>query len=91
MKLSKRLKAWRDFRELSLDAAGALVMVKGVTWRSWEQGDDVPRQHYREALEIVTGIPAAEWQTDKERDVIDHARTAAAELAAASVVEKGAA
>lgn len=79
-----RLKAWRAERGLSLDAAGALVGVTGVTWRSWEQGDDRPRAHRRDAVQIATGIDRDDWSTDEERALLEHTREAIAALDASS-------
>lgn len=84
MSQGKRLKGWRDFQGLSLEAAAKMVDVAHVTWRAWEFDEDVPRQSYREALEILTGIPAVGWRTEKETKALEKARAARAALDSAA-------
>lgn len=38
---------------------------------AWIRGTARPEAHYRAAIEILTGIPAADWQTDEERMVVE--------------------
>jgi hypothetical protein len=53
--------------------------VSAVTWRAWEEGEHRPNKGVlREALEALTGIPAAAWQDDDDRALLERARTAAA-------------
>ena len=68
-----RLKSWRSERELSQSAAGEKVGVSGPTWHEWESGGRTPQGGYRDALEILTGIPATEWMHDRERRAIERA------------------
>lgn len=41
---------------------------------SWIRGVTRPEPHLREAVEILTGIPAKDWDTDGERALVDRLR-----------------
>lgn len=76
----ERLKAWRDERGLSQKEAGAMIGVSGPAWCEWENGGRAPVEH-RAALEVLTGIPASDWATDREREAMEKARASVAKLA----------
>lgn len=48
---------------------------------AWARGVARPGDEYREALEIVAGIPADAWRTDEERGKVERARAHVARLA----------
>ena len=77
----QRLAAWREANDLSLAEAGKKVGVHGPTWHEWETGGRVPLGGYRDALEILTGIPAAEWMPERERRAIETAKESVASAA----------
>lgn len=79
----ERLKAWREEHDLSQKEAGALIGVSGPAWCEWESGGRSPVEH-RAALEVLTGIPATEWATDREREAVERAHASVATLAAAN-------
>jgi transcriptional regulator with XRE-family HTH domain len=77
MDAPQALKAWREARGLKLEPAGKLIDVSAVTWRAWEMGEHRPNKGVlREALEALTGIPAAAWQDDEDRALLEKARAA---------------
>lgn len=82
----ERLKAWRDGRGLSQKEAGAMIGVSGPAWCEWESGGRSPVEH-RAALEVLTGIPAAAWATDREREAVEKARASLATLPQAGETE----
>ena len=75
----ERLKIWRKGRDLSQAEAGAMVGVSGPAWCEWESGGRNPTDH-RAALEVLTGIPAAAWATDREREALERAHASVANL-----------
>lgn len=75
----ERLKIWRKGRGLSQAEAGAMVGVSGPAWCEWESGGRNPTDH-RAALEVLTGIPATAWATDREREAIERAHASVANL-----------
>lgn len=79
----ERLKAWREERDLSQAKAGAMVGVSGPAWCEWESGGRSPLEH-RAALEVLTGIPAESWATDREREAIEKAHASVAALSSAA-------
>jgi transcriptional regulator with XRE-family HTH domain len=44
---------------------------------AWLCGRARPEPHVREAIEILTGIPASGWGTDDERAFVDRVRNTA--------------
>lgn len=70
MQTFERLAAWREEQKLSQIEAGAKVGVSGPAWNDWEKGKRVPQGGFRDALEIVTGIPADVWMNERERAAI---------------------
>jgi transcriptional regulator with XRE-family HTH domain len=50
---------------------------------AWTRGIQRPGDEYREALEIVTGIPADSWRTPEESAKVEQAREHVAKLAKA--------
>lgn len=74
----QRLAAWREANNLSLTEAGKKIGVHGPTWHEWETGGRIPLGGYRDALEILTGIPASEWMPERERRAIETARESVA-------------
>lgn len=57
----KRLRAWRQARDLTMEEAGALVVVDGkptnkTTWHGWESKGKIPKPEFMIELEILTGI-----------------------------------
>ena len=72
------LAAWREEKGLTQAAAGAQIGVKGPTWHEYETGGSVPQGGYREAIEIVTGIPAVSWMPEREQRAIAAALAARA-------------
>lgn len=75
----ERLKSWREEHDLSQAKAGAMVGVSGPAWCEWESGGRNPTDH-RAALEVLTGIPAEEWATDREREAVERAHASVAAL-----------
>ena len=75
----ERLKIWRKGRGLSQAEAGAMVGVSGPAWCEWESGGRNPTDH-RAALEVLTGIPAEEWATEREREAVEKAHASVAAL-----------
>lgn len=58
----------------------ALARTIGVTQPSvsaWLAGPSRPESHHREALELLTGIPADDWKTESERAVVQRAKAIA--------------
>lgn len=49
-----KLAIWRHDRQLSLEAAGALVGVSGVAWSRYERGQRVPRPEIVSRIYDVT-------------------------------------
>jgi len=45
----------------------------------WRKGRDLSQDH-RAALEVLTGIPAAAWATDREREALERAHASVASL-----------
>ena len=80
---SAALKSWRVGLGLSQSEAADKVGVTGPTWHEWESGGRNPLGGYREALQILTGIPAESWMPQRERDAITAARAAVADGAVA--------
>ena len=78
----EQLAAWRKARSLSLVDAAAKIGVHGPTWHEWESNGRVPLGGYRDALEILTGIPAVDWMPERERRAIDAARERVKQLLA---------
>ncbi len=76
-----RLRTWRTERGLSLAKAAKQLGVSAPTWYDWERDEKRPRSALRNAIELLTGIPAADWDTLEERAVVDRVR---AELGAES-------
>lgn len=79
------LRQWRTSRDLSQKAAGEQVGVSGPAWHDWETGGRVPSGGYREALEILTGIPATAWRSPAEVRAVESARRSAAAASAEAV------
>lgn len=77
----ERLKAWRESRELSQAKAGAMIGVSGPAWCEWESGGRTPVEH-RAALEVLTGIPAEGWATEREREAVEKALASRARMEA---------
>ena len=83
MEAPQALKAWRTGRGLTLEPAGKLLNVSAVTWRAGEEGEHRPNKGVlREAIEALTGIPAAAWQDDEDRALLEKARAASTMSAA---------
>lgn len=65
------LKAWRDARHLSQDAAAQLLdpPVTQGAWAAWENGKKPPSLGNALGIERLTGgvIRAAEWVPDRKR------------------------
>jgi transcriptional regulator with XRE-family HTH domain len=40
----------------------------------WIRGSSRPEPHLREALALITGIPAADWETTEERALVERVR-----------------
>lgn len=76
----ERLAAWRKEHGLSLVDAAAKIGVHGPTWHEWESDGRVPLGGYRDALEILTGIPSFDWMPERERKAIETARANADEV-----------
>ena len=57
----QELRTWRMSRGLTMEAAGAMIVVDGkavdrATWHGWERGRKVPSDPYMFELERVTGV-----------------------------------
>lgn len=55
------LRAWRQHKGLTLEAAGLLIVVGGkcadrAMWYSWEKGLKLPRDAWMLEIERVTGV-----------------------------------
>lgn len=53
------LKAWRDDRQLSQEAAAELLRVKPMTVSRWERGSHLPNKKHWPKIEEATGIAAS--------------------------------
>lgn len=73
-----QLAAWRSLHKLSQADAGEKIGVAGPTWHEWESGGRIPLGGYRDALEILTGIPSTDWMPDRERKAIETAHASVA-------------
>lgn len=69
-----RLRSWRAERSLSLAKAAKQLGVSAPTWYDWEKDEKRPRSAHRNAIELLTGIPAADWDTPEEREHIERVR-----------------
>lgn len=49
------------------------LAVSQPSVHAWVRGAYRPEQHYRQALEALTGIPAADWELEEERTKRDEA------------------
>lgn len=57
----KRLKAFRDDRGLTMEEAGALIIIDGeptnkTTWHGWESKGKIPKPRAMLELECVVGL-----------------------------------
>lgn len=48
--------------------------VKQPSVSAWVSGSSRPETHLREALELLTGIPAESWKTEDERAKVERVR-----------------
>jgi transcriptional regulator with XRE-family HTH domain len=70
------LRRWLDAdpsRSQSWLARRLHVSQPSVT--AWLNGDSRPEAHNREALALLTGIPAPAWMTDDEHAIVEELRT----------------
>lgn len=70
-----------------------LATALGVSQPSvndWVHDTARPKPHLREALEILTGIPARSWDTADERALVESVRTRAEDAARDSTVDRSA-
>lgn len=61
--LIDEIKRWRDARNLTMDEAGAMVVVDGkpthrATWHAWEHGRKRPSRKHMPMFCQVTGLSA---------------------------------
>lgn len=62
----------------------SLARALGVSQPSvsaWIAGPNRPEAHHREALEAITGVPADDWKTERERALVLRIRAASDEAA----------
>lgn len=50
------------------------VLVAQPTVRAWLEGMSRPEPHLRKCVELVTGIPAQEWETADEHEHVERVR-----------------
>lgn len=69
----QELRTWRMSRGLTMEAAGAMIVVDGravdrATWHAWEHGRKVPSDPYMYELERVSGVqPNSFYNRPRER------------------------
>lgn len=77
------LRRWLDADESRSQATLARTLeVSQPSVSEWFSGRTRPAPHLREALELLTGIPAASWQTEEERELVARIRAQVADGAA---------
>mgnify|MGYP002127194432 FL=1 len=72
------LQAWLDGDgpERTQAALARALGIAGPSVNGWVLGRSRPEPHLRQSLEILTGIPAGDWDTDAERAIVERVRAA---------------
>lgn len=71
------LRVWIDADpERSQSTLARTLGVSQPSVSAWLAGTSRPEAHHREALELLTGIPADAWKTDVERALVARTRAA---------------
>lgn len=84
----KQLVDWLAPKQRSASALAALLGITQPAVRGWVERLSRPKPEYREALERACGIPAEDWETERERSQRERAK---AELEARLAKQGGAA
>lgn len=81
------LQAWLDGPgpERTQAALARTLGIAGPSVNGWVMGRSRPEPHLRLSLEILTGIPASDWDTDDERAVVERVRALADQTRSAEV------
>jgi transcriptional regulator with XRE-family HTH domain len=64
----------RYLAENTQTSVAKTLAVEQSTVSLWKRGLTRPEPHHRRALELLTGIPEADWETDDERAVVERVR-----------------
>ena len=82
------LRRWIDADQQRSQASLArAVGVSQPSVSAWLTGPSRPESHHREVLEALTGIPADDWKTARERELVLRARSLAGTDLAATGTE----
>lgn len=74
--------ALRDYLSQPDRSQSELARELGISQPSvsaWLRGHSRPDPHHRTALEVLASIPAASWETDEERSLVERLRARTAE------------
>ena len=81
---AETLRAYFDAERGRQSAVARQLDVSQAAVSAWASCGSRPEPAYREALELLLGIPARAWETDEDRAIVERARTAASDATGAA-------
>lgn len=73
-KASVSLAKWADTEGNSQGLLARALSISQPSVSQWVRGVSRPESHLREAIELITGIPTADWETKDERALVERVR-----------------
>ncbi len=71
---ARALARWVDQPGNSQGSLARSLEISQPAVSQWIRGNARPEPHLRIAIELITAIPAADWDTDDERALVDRVR-----------------